>query len=447
MLASLFWATDLLIMSLKSWGNFPNHPNTAIPLDHDTLDTIKPVLRSHSDVIAHGNGRSYGDSALNDFLIHTRSYNAILDFDAQHGVLHVQSGALLSDILSVIVPHGWFLKITPGTKQITIGGAIASDIHGKNHHIEGCFSTCIINFQLLLPNGNIKQCSLDENTDLFQATCGGMGLTGLILDTKISLRPIKSSFIKQCTIKTNDLNDTFNIFETHNNTSYSVAWLDCFLSKNKIGRGLVMLGEFSDQHTLQLPKNNIKNIPFFWHPSLLNNYTIKLFNYCYYQRYFQRESFNTVSYETFFYPLDKLHRWNQLYGKNGFIQYQFILPKDQSLAGIRHILNEIASQTIKPYLAVLKLYGKENKNYLSFPLEGYSLALDFKIQPGLFAFLDKLDTLVLMYKGRLYLSKDARMSKTTFEKGYPKVTLFRNIRQSYNLNSTFNSLQSKRLHL
>jgi decaprenylphospho-beta-D-ribofuranose 2-oxidase len=351
---------------------------------------------------------------------------------------------LFSDILKIIVPKGWFLKVTPGTKFITLGGAIASDIHGKNHHIDGCFSESIISFSLMLPNGEIVECK--KSDELFLATCGGMGLTGVIIDAKISLMKIISKNIDTTSIKTNNLKETFKIFESNNSSKYSVAWIDSSAKELHAGRGIVTIGDFSSDGDLSY--RHVKNkasIPR-WTPSfLMNRFTIKVFNLLYYRLQFRKFKNLKMNLNEFFYPLDKLANWNNLYGRNGFIQYQFILPKDQSYDGMKEILELISFEKMDSFLAVLKLYGPENNNYLSFPLMGYSLAIDFKITKKIYAFLEKLDAMVLKYKGRVYLSKDVRISKEIFQKNYPKVNEFRELRDKYKMNEKFHSLQSKRV--
>ena len=430
-------------MQLKSWGQYPNINNKTYIISQQK--SLAKKLKEKKEFIAYGNGRSYGDSALNKHIIYTKKLEYLLKFDPESGILHCQSGVLLSDIIKTFVPKGWFLKITPGTKLITIGGAIASDVHGKNHHIEGCFSNCVIEFNLMLADGSIKTCSKTRNKELFFATCGGMGLTGIILDAKISLKKINSKFINQKTIKTNNLKETFAEFEKHATTEFSVAWIDCLATNENIGKAILMTGDFADDGNLSFKEQKKLNIPFNLPTFLINYISIKIINWLYYNNKTTRNQ--KVSLDDFFYPLDKINNWNRIYGKNGFIQYQFILPKKYSYEGMHEILTTIAANHQGSFLAVLKLHGKANENYLSFPLEGYSLAIDFKIDPSLFKFLLKLDSIVLKYQGRIYLTKDARVPKQTFEQGYPKIDLFRAFRRKNKLHEKFQSLQSKRLGL
>lgn len=430
-------------MSLYSWGMYPIINNQSTSFNNE--NSLKNYLSQGITSIPYGNGRSYGDSALLENIIYCKSYNYFLDFDESNGILHCQSGVLLAEILTIIVPKGWFLKVTPGTKLITLGGAIASDVHGKNHHIEGCFSECIEQMRIMLPNGDIQICTKDD--ELFHATCGGMGLTGVILDAKISLKRIYSKNISQTTIKTRSLRETFDTFEQYAYLSYSVAWIDCLAKGDKIGKCLLMAGDFTDDGDLDYHEKKKFSIPFNFPSFALNNLSVKAFNWLYYGKAPNGISQQKIDIDTFFYPLDSINNWNRIYGKGGFTQYQFILPKEVSYAGLHDILTAIAESGKGSFLAVLKLYGKSNKNYLSFPMEGYSLALDFKIEKGLFELLDQLDAIVLKYKGRIYLTKDVRVSKETFEAGYPLIEKFRTFRKAINADKMFQSLQSKRVKI
>ncbi len=428
-------------MNLNSWGMYPQIKNKKFTLN--TKNNLKDILKENNTFIPFGNGRSYGDSALNENIIYCKPYNYFLDFDEEKGILHCQSGVMLSEIIETFVPRGWFLKVTPGTKLITIGGAIASDVHGKNHHIEGCFSSCVEEINLMLPNGQIK--NIKKDNELFLATCGGMGLTGVILDAKISLKKINSKYINQTTIKTKNLKETFEAFEKYSHMPYSVAWIDCLAKGEDIGKCLLMVGDFADDGKLDFKEKKKKTIPFNFPSFALNNFSVKAFNWLYYKKAPDGESKQKVDIDTFFYPLDAINNWNRIYGKNGFTQYQFILPKDVSYDGLKEILEKISNSKKGSFLAVLKLYGEANQNYLSFPMKGYSLALDFKIEKGIFELLDSLDEIILKYGGRIYLTKDVRVSKEIFEKGYPSIEKFRNLRKEYGMDKKFQSLQSKRV--
>lgn len=430
-------------MSFTSWGMFPKIKNTL--LQFSSKNSLKNILENNNELIPCGNGRSYGDSALNTTIVDVKPHDYFIDFNDETGLLHVQAGVLLSEILEAFVQRGWFLSVTPGTKYITVGGAIASDVHGKNHHVSGCFSEFVKEFQIMQADGNIITCSKESTPELFKASCGGMGLTGIILTAKIHLKKIESKYIDQITIKTSNLKETFEVFEQQNEQSYSVAWIDCFAKKTEIGKSLVMLGDFRKDGQLHYKPTKKLSIPFNCPSFVLNKWSIKVFNWLYYRKVKTKISKKRVDIDTFFYPLDAIGHWNRIYGKKGFTQYQFILPKETSFQGLEEILTLISESGKGSFLAVLKLYGKANDNYLSFPLEGYSLAVDFKIEKGVFDFLDKLDELVIKYKGRIYLAKDVRVNKENFEKGYPKVGEFREFRKKNQLDDKFQSLQSKRI--
>lgn len=428
-------------MSLNSWGMYPKIQSKRTTLKNKT--TLVEYMHEDKEFIPYGNGRSYGDSALSENILHTKPYNYFLDFDEESGILHVQSGVLLSEIIECFVPRGWFLKVTPGTKLITVGGAIASDVHGKNHHIEGCFSECVEEFSIMTADKKVKTCK--KGDELFLATCGGMGLTGVILDARISLKKINSKYIDQTTIKTTNLQDTFNAFEKYKEQPYSVAWIDCLANDEELGRSLLMVGNFADDGNLSFTQKKKVSIPFNFPSFALNKFSVKAFNWLYYNKASDGTSYQKVDIDSFFYPLDSINNWNRIYGKNGFTQYQFILPKENSYEGLKEILSKISKSGKGSFLAVLKLYGKANENYLSFPIEGYSLALDFKIEDGIFELLDELDKIVTKYEGRIYLTKDVRVSKENFEISYPKVEEFRKFRKKHKMDVKFNSLQSKRL--
>ena len=430
-------------MKCTSWGRYPIIDCTRRTFGDKSA--LRALLDRESGLIPRGNGRSYGDSALNDTIVDVRPYDLFLDFTEETGLLHVQAGALLADILETFVPRGWFLKVTPGTKFITVGGAIAADVHGKNHRVEGCFSNCLEDFTIMLADGRTVRCSLLNYPELFKATCGGMGLTGVILDARIYLQKINSIHIDQITIKTRDLKDTYETFRHYSNMPYSVAWLDCLAKGNEIGKGLLMAGDFMDDGKLDYRIKRQTRIPVNFPNFAVNSFTIKAFNWLYYNKATERISKQTLTIDPFFYPLDAFGNWNYIYGKNGFTQYQFILPLETSYDGLEEILTVISKSGKGSFIAVLKLFGKANANYLSFPLEGYSLSLDFKIEKGVFDLLEMLNEIVLKYQGRIYLAKDVSTSREIFEQGYPMITRFREFRTKNRMNTKFQSMQSKRL--
>ena len=432
-------------MLTHGWGRYPLHD--AQLMQPQTAQETMQMLSEAGPVLGRGMGRSYGDSALADTLISTRHLNRLHSFDMQSGLLTCAAGISLGELLDVFVPRGWFLPITPGTKFVSVGGAIASDVHGKNHHLHGCFSECVENLELMLADGSLISCSRSDQPKLFHATCGGMGLTGLIVAVTLRLLRIESAYIQQTTFKAANLDEALQLFETHSTSTYSVAWIDCLAKGQALGRSLLMVGEHARDGQLLLPAKRALSVPLDMPAALLNRYSVQAFNELYYQRIRKSESKQRVSFESFFYPLDGIQQWNRLYGKQGFVQYQFVIPKAAGLQGMRAILERISASHRGSFLAVLKTFGAANDNLLSFPMEGYTLALDFKLEAGLLELLDELDSMVLAYGGRLYLAKDARMSEATFKQSQPNWQQFQEVRAHYGALGKFASLQSRRLGL
>ena len=432
-------------MRISGWNRYPVIDTTPVcALSHKQLQSL--VTRGFKG-IARGMGRSYGDSSLADAVIDLTTLDYLLDFDHLTGRLRCSAGVTLHALLNIIVPRGWFIPVTPGTKYVTVGGAIASDVHGKNHHLSGSFSDYIQNFKLLIADGSIVTCSRNDNADLFYATCGGMGLTGIILEADLRLLSINSAYIHKTTYKTRSLMELLELFTIHHETTYSVAWLDCMQKGQSLGRSLLMLGEHAEFEKHHVSKHVPVSIPFDMPGSLLNPLSISFFNWLYYSLAPANQNSKLVHLDPFFYPLDVLGEWHRLYGKRGFLQYQFVIPMDAGIEAIKAILEKIAESKLGSFLAVLKLFGKANRNLLSFPMEGYTLALDFKIGRHTFELLDHLDDMVLDYGGRIYLTKDSRMSEKTFKHGYPLWEEFAAIRQKYGATEVFNSHQSGRLGL
>ncbi|WP_373019796.1 FAD-binding protein [Thiomicrorhabdus sp.] len=434
-------------MKLSGWGQYPiTHSESWVVHSKRKVSELLAEAKTNH-LIPRGLGRSYGDSALASHVLQTQHLNHFVEFDPVNGEITCAAGVSFAELLEIFVPRGWFLPVTPGTKFVSVGGAIASDVHGKNHHLDGCFSQHVSAIRLALASGEVIVCSPTEHSELFHATCGGMGLTGIILQATFRLLPIESAIIEERSYKTKNLAETLELFAEHETCTYSVAWIDCLSTGTKLGRSLLMLGEHATQGELEAHKNSKLNVPLNMPNMLLNRYSIQAFNTLYYHKQTQSHAQREVHYEPYFYPLDGIQNWNRLYGKNGFTQYQFVLPKEAGLEGMTRILQEIAKSKRGSFLAVLKAFGPANENYLSFPIEGYTLALDFKIDAALFPFLDELDRIVLDYGGRLYLTKDARMSEATFKQSYPLWETFQEIRSRYGADKVFNSLQSQRLGL
>lgn len=426
---------------VTNWGNYPVVKKEF--KSEENYQKIKEFVLNHNEVIARGNGRCYGDAALGEAIFSTTKLNKFISFDRLNGVIECEAGMLLSEVLEVTVPQGYFLSITPGTKFITLGGAIASDVHGKNHHSEGCFVECVLSFKLMDEKGVILNCSREENSEKFWATIGGMGLTGIILSAKIKLKNIESAYIRQESIKAENLHEIFQLFEDSEDWTYTVAWIDCLQKGKNIGRSILMRGEHAlkvelpfklADKPLRLKKKFSPTVPFYFPKFVLNKFTVKAFNFLYFNKQRPKVVKNIIDYETFFYPLDAINDWNKIYGKSGFIQYQMVIPKDKGEEGMRRILETIANSGQGSFLAVLKLFGKNNPlAYNSFPFEGYTLALDFKLNRELVQLVNNLDKIVEEFGGRIYLTKDS-MSKSSL------TNYLKNVESS-----KFTSLQSKRI--
>lgn len=437
---------------IANWGNYP-----AMESDEKSFsftEEAQQYVKMSEGFIPRGNGRCYGDASLSGQTISTLKYDKILSFDTEKGIFECQSGLTLDRILEITVPKGWFLPVTPGTKFITVGGAVASDVHGKNHHVDGSFSNHVLEMDVLLSSGEILTCSAINNPDLFWATCGGMGLTGLITRVRFDLKKIETSYIRQKQVKAKNLDEVIRLFEEYKDYTYSVAWIDCLKKGKHFGRSILILGEHATLQDLpparkadplKLPAKKQITFPFNLPSFVLNQLTVKAFNFLYYSKNIKREINNIVSYEPFFYPLDAILHWNKGYGKKGFIQYQFVLPLE-ARQGLVEILQMISDKGMGSFLAVLKVFGKQD-DLISFPMEGYTLALDFPVRKGLFDFLDELDKVVLKNGGRLYMSKDARMKPDVLKAGYRQLPLFIDIVNKYNPGNRIRSVQSERLFL
>lgn len=401
--------------NIANWGLYPSMKvNEYEPI---SIEEFRQAVLSTNKIIARGNGRCYGDASLQNDVISTRKWNKFIEFDRERGFIEVEAGVLLAEILEVSVPAGFFLPVTPGTKFITVGGAIASDVHGKNHHVDGCFSEHVVYFDLMIESGEVVRCSRDENRELFWATIGGMGLTGVILSARFLLTKIETAYIRNEAIQAKNLDEIFELFEESESWTYTVAWLDCLQKGESLGKSIMLRGEHAtlDELPPKLKKKPLKlkkkpklNIPFFFPNFVLNPWSIKIFNWLYFNKQIKKHVKNIVDYDQFFYPLDMVHNWNRIYGKNGFIQYQFVIPKENGLEGMREILKTIAESGNGSFLVVLKLFGENNPNaYNSFPKPGYTLALDFKVNNGLKKLIENLDLIVEAYGGRIYRTKDA----------------------------------------
>lgn len=430
--------------TISGWGNYLQQE--AQLLTPSSCAALHAVVKRERSLIARGMGRSYGDSANASKVLQTSYCDHFVEFDEKTGRLTAEAGIILREILKVIVPSGWFLPVTPGTSYVTLGGAIASDVHGKNHHIAGTFGQHVQSISMVLGKGEVVTASQVENADLFHATCGGMGLTGVIISATIQLIPIRSSLINQKSIKADCIEAACEAFEDNSSSTYSVAWIDCLAKGKSLGRSVLMLGEHAESGGLEIDIKDPIYVPFNTPSALLNSVTMKTFNGAYWHKTKHNQT-QIVPLMPYFYPLDAIGTWNKLYGRNGFVQYQFVLPKAAGAAGMRNILRKISESGTGSFLAVLKMFGVQNQNLLSFPIEGYTLALDFKMNSETGVLIKELDVMVVDLGGRIYLTKDALMSEQTFKITYPQWENFEKIREKYGAVDRFVSSQSKRLGL
>lgn len=436
-------------MRLSGWGRFPVVEAPCLSM-RDEAEARRALLGQPS-LIARGNGRSYGDAALNtDCILSTLLSDRILAFDPVQGRITCEGGLLLSDLLAFLVPRGWFVPVTPGTKFVTLGGMVAADVHGKNHHGAGTFGAHVEGLTLLTAEGAVRRCSPEEEAGLFAATLGGMGLTGVILDVSFRLIPIETSAIRQETRRAEGLKEALWQLEDTRGWSYTVAWIDCQAHGARFGRSLVYLGEHARREEapgarLAVPARQARRVPVDLPGFALNPWSIRAFNELYWRG--GRPGTALVDYDTYFYPLDAVLEWNRIYGGRGFVQYQCVVPREAAAEGIAALLRRIVASGRGSFLAVLKLLGAEGIGPLSFPMEGYTLALDFPADTASFNLLLELDAITADHGGRLYLAKDARMGATMLRQGYPRLDAFRRIREALDPERKFASLLSQRLDL
>jgi FAD/FMN-containing dehydrogenase len=409
----------------QSWGRYPVAEHTAIHPVYWQGDL--PRLDSLPDpVLPFAYGRSYGDSCLNEggILIDTEPLSRFIEMDEERGLLRCEAGVSLADILELIVPRGWFLPVVPGTRYVSVGGAIANDIHGKNHHRAGTFGRYVRRFELLRSNGDRGICSPEENEEMYRATIGGLGLTGLILWAELNIKRIVSPMIEMERIRFSNLDEFFEVSSSSDQDyEHTMAWIDCVTRGEQLGRGIFMRGNFSEDPTpLRTGSGLIPDVPIEFPNFALNRLSVKAFNTVYYNAQRSKRVVKQVHYEPFFFPLDAVNNWNRIYGKRGFMQYQCVVPSTDSGAAIREIVRRIAHSGHASFLAVLKEFGDiTSPGMLSFPRPGVTLALDFPNQgEEVFSLFDDLDSLVREAGGVLYPAKDARMSARDFQSFYPQ---------------------------
>ncbi len=441
-------------MRLSGWGRFPV-VDTDVSRPRDTLGMTEALSREGT--IAHGMGRGYGDCALGtEHTLITQHLNHVISFDDTTGVLVAEAGMTLADVIKCFLPRGWFPAVTPGTKYVTLGGMIAADVHGKNHHRDGSMAACVLWIDVLTPDGHVHRCSPEHEQELFNFTLGGMGLTGVILRASIRLQRVESGWIDQTTVPAANFRDAMAVFERSADHTYSVAWIDCLSRGASLGRSLVMLGEHApvsalgpaehaDRYAMTVRKK--KSVPVDFPRFALNKWSVTAFNTLYYHLGSRQPAQRLVPWDSYFYPLDAILGWNKIYGRKGFVQFQCVLPLAESERGINALLDAISNAGAGSFLAVLKRMGQGRNDGIAFPMEGYTLALDFPATPSNLKLVARLNQLTADHGGRIYLAKDAVMQASQFHNMDARSERLRAFRAQRDLHNRVASIQSRRLEL
>jgi decaprenylphospho-beta-D-ribofuranose 2-oxidase len=439
--------------TISGWGRYP-FVETDLLKPH-TPEAARIATSRVQGGIARGNGRAYGDAGIGARqTIQMGTLDRIRAFDTETGLVTAEAGLLLADLIAVFLPRGFFPAVVPGTKYITIGGAIAADVHGKNHHRNGGFGDHVESLVLATANGDLIRASRGENPDIFTATIGGMGLTGIIIEATLRLRSIETGWMLQRTIVAPNLAAALVALEEGDRATYSVAWIDCITKGATVGRSLIFLGEHATRADLSeeaaadpFPAVGAAGlaVPIDFPAIALNRWTVGAFNNLYFRLGARRAGTHfLVPIDPYFFPLDGVSAWNRIYGRRGFVQHQCVIPTAVAPAVLAEMLDRIAARGDASFLTVLKKLGPSSGT-LSFPSPGYTLALDFPLTPGVLEFLDELDRLVVAAAGRLYLAKDARQSRATFEASNPGLQRFRDMRRVVDPNRRIQSRLSERL--
>lgn len=430
--------------TISGWGAGPGLDATVErPGD---LEDVRAILGNGEPLICRGAGRSYGDAAVATHVLDCIPLKRLLAFDESTGLLRAQGGVTIDDVIRFALPRGWFPPVTPGTKFPTLAGCVAADIHGKNHHAVGSLSSFVEQIELLLADGQLLVCSREQHADVFWASLGGMGLTGVIYSVTLRLLPVQSSFVDNVSVRTTDLADTIDVLrQTQDEHPYSVAWIDA-LRRKRAGRGLVLLG----QHTTSGSRDRLHQPPRWTAPALptrlVRRSAVRLVNWAKYRTQWRRQTRQRLHYDPYFYPLDHVAQWNRLYGRDGFLQFQFAVP----FADAQDVIADVLQRTRRAgdcALAVLKSFGDHPTGPLGFPMPGLTLALDFARTPKIVMELQQVTDDVIGAGGRVYLAKDALTTPEQLERMYPHLQEFRRIRTQVDPQGRFRSHLSDRLGL
>jgi len=400
-------------------------------------------------LVAFGAGRSYGDTGLNSGggVLLTERLNRILAFDQTTGEIVVEPGVSFADLLGLFLPRGFLVPVSPGTAYATIGGAVANDVHGKNHEKVGSFGQHVRWLDILLPSGDVVRVSPAERPELFAATLGGIGLTGVVLAVCFRMTPVPSNAVMLCERRVRDLETFLEALKSQGETAlYSVGWIDALAGGRSLGRGILETAEPSDEGVVERRKKT-RAVPFDCPGFLLNRWSVKAFNALYYRRFARRERRRRVAYGQFLYPLDSLLHWNRLYGARGFHQFQCVVPFETGAPALRQLLDAVRAGRNASPLAVLKTLGQAGLGHLSFPMPGYTLAVDLPRKSGVEQLLAKLEAITLNHGGRIYLAKDSCLSPEGFARMYPKIEQFRAVLAEVDPAGRMASDMARRLHI
>ena len=447
-------------MTLTGWGRIaPSPAELAEPSSLADAEALLKTATPARHLIARGLGRSYNNAAQcgGGVVVSTARLDRIIDLDPVTGLTTCQAGVSLEQLMVAGLPAGWFVPVSPGTRQVTIGGAIAADVHGKNHHVAGSFARHVRSFDLVLPSGELRTVTAEGDPALFWATAGGMGLTGLIVRATVQLKRVATSRVAVETVRTANIDETMAVLAEHDRRyGYTVAWTDSMARGKGLGRSVVTSGDFAEVAGLPAEEKADPlafrpaarlGVPAKFPPGLINRYTVALANEAWYRKAPKHREGELQSIGAFFHPLDGIRDWNRVYGPGGFRQYQYVMPFGQE-AAVRRSVELVSAARAPSFVTVLKRFGEGDPGLLSFPMPGWTLALDFPARtPGLAPMLDRLDRIVLDAGGRVYLAKDSRVPADVLAQMYPRLAEFQKLRAELDPDGLLASDLSRRLGL